>query len=94
MKAKTLEMMFVVLVALIFLVLIAIIMIGEKEKFGGFKEITGTVQSYEVYHGAGNLRFINIRTTERYDDKFFEHLQHLQQRKDETFMRGKVFLRG
>ena len=59
---------------------------------GGFEEITGKVQSFEITADEINLDGPAKKTTERYDDKFFEYLESIQASRDKTFMKGKVFL--
>ena len=61
-------------------------------EFGGFEEITGKVQSFEITADEINLDGPAKKTTERYDNKFFKHLESIQASRDKTFMKGKVFL--
>jgi hypothetical protein len=97
MKTKILDVLFVVLVEIMFILFVAIIMISvfetEESKVDGLEEITGAMQSYDVYHESLNLQYKNIKTTERYDDKYFGYLEDIQEARDKTFMRGKIFLR-
>ena len=53
----------------------------------------GETQSFEVSHGKTNFYQPTKRVSERYDDKLFEYLEHIQEQRDKTFMRGKVFLK-
>ena len=62
-----------------------------EQEFGGFKEITGKVQSFEIFHNATDSYEPTKKTTERYDDKFFSYLESMQDSRDNTFMKGKVF---
>jgi len=64
-----------------------------KEEVIGFKEITGAVQSYEVYPDSTNLYDLTKKNAKRYDDKLFDYLEHIQGQRDKTFDKGKVFLR-
>ena len=61
-------------------------------EFGGFDEITGKVQSFVISADETNLGGPAKKTTERYDNKFFKHLESIQASRDKTFMKGKVFL--
>ncbi len=63
-----------------------------EQEFDGFREITGKVQSIEIAADETILERPTKRTTERYDDRFFEHLESIQASRDKTFMRGRVFL--
>ena len=65
----------------------------EKEKVKAVKEITGKMQSFEVYHGTPNVYYPTKKNTKRYDEKLFNYLEHIQEQRDKTFMKGKVFLR-
>jgi len=56
-------------------------------------EITGTMQSFEVFHEYPNIYYPTKKNTERYDEKLFEYLGHIQEQRDNTFHKGKVFLR-
>ena len=64
----------------------------NEDEFGGFEEITGRVQSFEISADGTNLDGPTKKTTERYDDKFFDYLESVQDSRDKTFMKGKVFL--
>ena len=59
----------------------------------GINEITGAMQSFEVFHESPNIYYPTKKNTERYDEKLFEYLEHVQEQRDKTFMRGKVFIR-
>ncbi len=89
MKTKTLNILFLVLIAIMVILFLAIILISifekEESELGGLRDITGAVQSFEVYHG--NPQYISVRTSERYDDKYFDYLEHIQEIRDKTFFR-------
>jgi len=68
--------------------------IETEEEFGGFDEITGAVQIYEVSQDTSNFYYPTRKNTERYNDKLFDYLVHIQDSKENTFHKGKVFLRG
>ena len=91
MNTKTLNKLFVILIVLIPILLSIIILMGEFEEkesdFDGLKEITGAMQTYEVSHENINLRYKHVRTSERFDDKFFEYLESIQESRDKTFFR-------
>ncbi len=59
----------------------------EEKDYGGLKEITGKVQSFEVFHEETNFYQYNRKNAERYDNKLFAYLEHIQDRRDETFFR-------
>ena len=59
----------------------------EESEVGGLNDITGAVQKFEVYHGNSNPQFVHVKTSERYDDKYFEYLEHIKDRRDKTFLR-------
>ncbi len=46
----------------------------EERDYGGLKEITGKVQSFEVFHGETNFYIPTKRVSEKYDDKYFDYL--------------------
>jgi len=58
-----------------------------KEEVVRFKEITGAVQSYEVSHDSINFYQPTKKNTKRYDDKLFDYLEHIQDRRDKTFLK-------
>ncbi|MBI2208749.1 hypothetical protein HYU50_04605 [Candidatus Woesearchaeota archaeon] len=89
MKTKTLEMLFALLVALVFVVLIALILVNETEQnkeFGGFKEITGTMQNFEVSHDSYQ-NYAPTKTSDRYDEKYLGYLDSIEKSRDNTFLR-------
>ena len=89
MKTKTLEMLFVLLVVLVFVFLIALILVNESESdagFGGFKEITGSMQNFEVSHNPGQNN-APTKTPERYDKKYLEYLDSIEKSREDTFLR-------
>lgn len=65
----------------------------EDEWCGGSKHFIGKMHSYEIYHKTPHTGYEMVRTSERYDDKFFEYLEGMQESRDKTFMKGKVFLK-
>ena len=89
MKTKTLEMLFALLIALVFVFLIALILVNETEQnkeFGGFKEITGTMQNFEVSH-ENYKNYAATKTSEKYDEKYLEYLDSIQKSRDNKFLR-------
>jgi len=54
---------------------------------------TGLTKNIEVSHEDFRLKFIHSRTTKRFDDKFFNYLLQKQEARENTFMKGKVFLK-
>jgi len=89
MKTKTLEMLFALLVVLVFVFLIALILVNESEsktEFGGFKEITGSMQNFEV-SASSDQNYAPTKTSDRYDEKYLEYLDSIQKSRDNTFLR-------
>ena len=64
-----------------------------EEKVDVLNAVTGEMQSFEVYHEISNIHYPTKKNTKRYDDKLFEYLEHIQEQRDKTFQRGRVFLR-
>ena len=64
-----------------------------EEKADVLNAVTGEMQSFEVYHEISNIHYPTKKNTKRYDDKLFEYLGHIQEQRDKTFQRGRVFLR-
>ena len=77
------------IIALILFIVYYVIVSFETEEpdYGGLKEITGKAQSFEVFHGEPDFYYPTKRNTERYDDKLYSYKAHLQERRDETFLR-------
>ena len=89
MKTKTLEMLFALLVVLVFVFLIALILVNEteqKNEFGGFEEITGSMQNFEV-SASSDQNYAPTKTSDRYDEKYLEYLDSIKQSRDSTFLR-------
>ena len=90
MKIKILNNLFLVLIAIMVILFLAIILITVFEKgeskVGSLPDITGAMQSYDVYHQT-QPQYAHVRTSEKYDDTYFEYLEHIQKRRDESFMR-------
>ncbi len=90
METNILNILFLVLIVIMAIFLAAIMMIGifntEESEAGGLTDITGAMQSFEVYHEAGQ-QYTSVKTSERYDDKYFEYLEHIKERRDKTFFR-------
>ena len=59
----------------------------EEKDYGNFEKITGKVQSFEVSHGETSFDEPTKKGSERYDDKLFAYIEHIQDRRDETFLR-------
>ena len=53
----------------------------------------GAMQSFEVSPGKTNFYQPTKENTERYDNKLLGYLDHIQEQRDKTFMRGRVFLK-
>ena len=91
MNIKILNKLFVAVIILILIFLAATIIIGvfeEEKEFGGLKEITGASQTFEIIHKGQYIpQYVTIRSSERYDDKYFEYLESIQESRDKTFLR-------
>ncbi|MEK6876454.1 MAG: hypothetical protein AABX63_03520 [Nanoarchaeota archaeon] len=59
----------------------------EERDYGGLKEITGKVQSFEVSNNVVNSYQYSRKNAERYDNKLFAYKEDIQDRRDETFFR-------
>ena len=92
METKILNILFIVLIIIIFILLMTRILIGAFEKeesdVGGLKDITGAMESFEVSHDETDFYYPTKKNTERYDDRLFEYLEHIQEQRDKTFMKG------
>ena len=89
MKTKTLKMLFVLLIVLVFVFFIALILVnetGQQNEFGGFKEITGSMQNFEVSASSGQ-NYAPTKTSDRYDGKYLEYLDSIQKSRDDKFLR-------
>ena len=88
MNIRFLKTIFVILIVLFLIILALIVIIDEPEaEFGGFKEITGAVQTYEI---ANKLQYHNYnptKTTDKYDKKYLAYLDSIEDSRDKTFMR-------
>ena len=94
MRGVALNTLFIVLLV-ITLALITVYYILDsaetEQELGGFTKITGNAQSFEILHHDAGSYEPTEKTAERYDDKFFSYLEHIQDSRDKTFMKGKVF---
>jgi hypothetical protein len=50
-------------------------------------------KTYEITKAKHFAHNFNIRESERYDDKLFDYLEHIQDSRDKTFHKGKVFIK-
>ena len=88
MRLNTAFVVLLVIALILFTVYYTIFSIETEEKdYGGLKEITGKVQSFEVSHGETGFDEPTKKGSERYDDKLFSYIEHIQDRRDETFLR-------
>ncbi|MCH8004027.1 MAG: hypothetical protein IH934_05345 [Nanoarchaeota archaeon] len=90
---NTIFMIFLLITLVLFTLYNMIDTPETKENIGGFNEITGAMKTYEISHHIGKFYQPTKKYTKRYDEKLFEYLEHIQEQRDKTFMRGKVFLR-
>ena len=95
MRTGILQGLFLAIGILILVLAAVLIMVDDtpKEENTGVNDATGAMQSYEVHDGNSNIRYAYVRTSKRYDDKYFEYLEHIKESEEKTFMRGKVFLK-
>jgi len=85
---KTLESIFVILLLAVIVISVAIFMLGDpKEDFVEAKEYRGSFQSFEVSHEKFSQKYKHMKTTDRYDKKLLEYLDHRQKARDKTFFR-------
>ncbi|MEK6949782.1 MAG: hypothetical protein AABX34_06165 [Nanoarchaeota archaeon] len=94
MRGVTLNTLFMILLTatLVLFTIYYILDSAETEQeFGGFKEITGKAQSFEITADGASLEGQTKKTAKKYDDKFFAYLEGIQASRDKTFMKGKVF---
>lgn len=49
--------------------------------------VIGTMEKFEVSHEVSNFYIPTKKNTKRYDDKLFEYLEHIQERRDATFLK-------
>ena len=96
MKNPELNTSGLILIIITLVLLSSIILIDgfeTEEKVDVLNAVTGEMQSFEVYHEISNIYYPTKKNTKRYDDKLFEYLEHIQEQRDKTFQRGRVFLR-
>ena len=96
MKDPRLNTLVLILIIFTLVLLSSLTVINEFETVENVdvvNEATGEMQSFEVYHESPNNFDPTKKTTERYDEKLLEYLDHIQESKDNTFQKGKVFLR-
>jgi len=96
MKNPELSTGVLILIIITLVLLSSIILIDgfeTEEKVDVLNAVTGEMQSFEVYHEISNIHYPTKKNTKRYDDKLFEYLEHIQEQRDKTFQRGRVFLR-
>ena len=87
-RLNTIFVVLLVITLILFTVYYIIFSIETEEKdYGNFEKITGKVQSFEVSNGETDFYDYNRKNPERYDDKLFDYLEHIQDRRDETFLR-------
>ena len=87
-RLNTAFMALLVITLILFTVYYIIVSLETEEKdYGGLKEITGKVQNFEVFHGETSFDEPTKKGSERYDDKLFSYIEHIEDRRDETFLR-------
>jgi|TARA_B100001964_G_C14125467_1_gene550334 hypothetical protein len=97
MKNSGLNTLVLILIIITLVLLSTIVLIDsfEKErKHYGNSKITGKMYKVGINHyGTGDNHYKHVKTTKRYDDKLFDHLENMHKSRDNTFMKGKVFLK-
>jgi hypothetical protein len=56
--------------------------------------VTGEMQTFEVSSWNIHNYDPTKKNTRRYNEKLFAYLEHIQESRDTTFHKGKVFLKG
>jgi len=84
---NTIFMIFLVITIVLFTLYYMIDSVEIDFDNDGINEFTGSMQSFEVSHKSYNFYYPTKKNTERYDDKLFAYLEHLQERRDKTFMK-------
>lgn len=87
MNTRTLEIIFGIIVLLIILLFAALSMVGSGGDFGGMKEITGSMQTFEIPDQKEYNPMPTKENAQRYDDKLIEYKDHINQRRDDSFLR-------
>ena len=93
-KILTKTLIFLIIITIILFVALALVSLCEKKEtktfgYGG----TGHMERFIAYHGEVSQVYNPcLKTTERYDDKYFEYLENMQEQRDRTFMKGRMFL--
>ena len=93
---NTLNTTFVILLAITLILFTFYYIINStetEEDFGRLVEVTGAMQSFEVSHDETNFYHPTKKNTERYNEKLFDYLEHIQEQRENTFQKGKVFLK-
>ena len=90
-----LKIVFIEIIVFILILLAGLFLIYgiEAERKAGCMETTGAMHSFDVSHEETNFYHPTKRVSERYDDKYFEYLESIQESRDKTFMKGRVFLK-
>tara|TARA_Y100000310_G_scaffold330124_1_gene401248 strand:- start:216 stop:482 length:267 start_codon:yes stop_codon:yes gene_type:complete len=88
MKTKTLEVLFTLIVFLVILLFLVLRFVSSEDEFGGFKEITGNMETFEVSHQEQKYNPKPTKdNTKRYDNKLIDYKDHIEERRDKTFFR-------
>ena len=97
MRNTVLNKLFIVLLVLTLILFTVNYIIDSNEievnDYYGLVEINGEMQSFEVFHNKVSINHATKKYTERYNEKLFAYLEHIQEQRDKTFMKGKVFLK-
>jgi len=90
---NTLFVILLVLTLVLFTIYYLIDSVETEEKIVSSNEITGAMKTYEVSHYKGKFLHPTKKYTKRYDEKLIDYLEHKRKSKDNTFHKGKVFLK-
>jgi len=96
MKNTILNASFVILLVITLVLFTLYYMIDTpetKENIAEFNEITGAMKTYEISHHRGKFYHPTKKYTKRYNEKLFDYLEHIQEQRENTFQKGKVFLK-
>jgi len=87
MKTRTLEILFGIIALLVIILFVALSVVSSDADFGGMKEITGSMETFEIPDQKEYNPMPTKENTQRYDNKLIEYKDHIGQRRDESFLK-------
>jgi hypothetical protein len=96
MKNPGLNTLVLILIVITLVLLSSITLIDEfetEETVDVSNDVSGEMQSFVIYPETSYTHYPTKKNTERYNDKLFNYLEHIQKQRDNTFHKGKVFLK-